>query len=324
MNIDYDKLRFFCNTKQKHLVRQLPVTPIRKNGRVCWFLDRGSSVLGVAHLDHVQPLSAMTSGEVQIPSGLLWFNPRLDDRLGAFTLMETLPALGIEIDVLLTTDEESGASTADVFRPTKKYNWIVGFDRKGEDVVLYRYQENDMWLSKQQASEPWVDALEKAGFKIGFGTNSDITNMESLGCKAANIGIGYHNEHQLLSFFSIREYRMQMDKYKAFHDANAAIHYPHAPAPVKTFSDYSSKYDYYSNRIAGVDREPIGHRKNWNQDRLPVISPEIRCELCFNSAPDGHCIMCGHNNTPKPSVKLLHKNSQSRWYRQGKRSQLPF
>ena len=41
----------------------------------------------------------------------------LDDRLGAYIILDLLPKLGINVDVLLTVGEEQGRSTANFFAP---------------------------------------------------------------------------------------------------------------------------------------------------------------------------------------------------------------
>ncbi|MCP6726064.1 hypothetical protein NL526_28810, partial [Klebsiella pneumoniae] len=66
-----------------------------------------------------------------------------DDRLGLYYIMEILPSLGINVDVLLTTDEEIGQSSASEFKKAegKQYNWMFMFDRHGYgNVVMYQYE----------------------------------------------------------------------------------------------------------------------------------------------------------------------------------------
>lgn len=154
------------------------------------FKDNHSPVLFVAHLDtYVQANHFHVN---RINGGQLIMAAQLDDRLGVHIGLDVLPRLGVNVDVLLTTNEERGASTAQYFKPPKQYNWIVQFDRMRDDVVLYGY---DRWGEENR----WRKALEKGGFKVGTGSSSDISKMESLGCKAVNIGCGYDNYHSVFA-----------------------------------------------------------------------------------------------------------------------------
>jgi hypothetical protein len=110
-----------------------------ERGERCYFYkDNGSNTLAVAHLDTVQKRGWCEL--TQLSHDTLVFSPKLDDRLGAYVILELLPKLGINVDVLLTTDEESSNSTAMEFKTQKQYNWMVEFDRAGRDAVLYQYQ----------------------------------------------------------------------------------------------------------------------------------------------------------------------------------------
>ena len=90
------------------------VAPIG-DGRANIVIDRGESVLGVAHLDHVQQAKHFRVEPRE--EDLVVYNPRLDNRLGVYLLLDLLPELGLGFDVLLTMDEEIGESTASKFAP---------------------------------------------------------------------------------------------------------------------------------------------------------------------------------------------------------------
>lgn len=143
------------------------------------FIDRGSSVLGVAHVDFV-------GDEHRKPrwDGSTITSNRLDDRLGVWLMLNYLPSIGINFDLLLTTDEEIGQSTAEHFQPQKQYNWMFQFDRRGDDVVMYDYE-----------SDECVELLIDYSFEVGRGSFSDICMLGGLGCRGFNFGTGYHNEH---------------------------------------------------------------------------------------------------------------------------------
>ena len=103
-------------------------------------IDRGSKILGVAHLDYVMKDSP------QWEDGTIW-TAQLDDRLGVFNLLYLLPRLGMpKYDILLTDSEESGQSTARYFAPPKgrTYNWVFEMDRQGENPVCYQYEDAEL------------------------------------------------------------------------------------------------------------------------------------------------------------------------------------
>ena len=82
------------------------------------YLSRGPKVLAVAHLDtRVQKLWPF-----HIEYDNLIVHPGLDDRLGAWVIMDVLPQKGIEVDVLLTSGEESAQSSAALFKNADQYN----------------------------------------------------------------------------------------------------------------------------------------------------------------------------------------------------------
>lgn len=149
------------------------------DGQFYLFQDNGANVLAVAHLDTVLPDAA----DCQRHRDRVW-SVALDDRLGAYIILEVLPALGIECDILLTIGEETSQSTAEHFNPHKAYNWVVEFDRAGTDVVTYQYQ-----------TAAWHEALTMAGFKIGKGCYSDIAELYTLGIACVNIGCGHKDSH---------------------------------------------------------------------------------------------------------------------------------
>ena len=88
--------------------------------------DHGAKVLGVAHLDTVMNRTPRLRDSVVIA-------PQLDDRLGVFCLLNLLPSMGITVDVLLTTGEERGRTTAANFYGS--YNWIV--ELTGRERTLF-------------------------------------------------------------------------------------------------------------------------------------------------------------------------------------------
>jgi len=181
------------------------------------YLDRGADILAVAHCDTVN--DAFHFERVNLGGDDLIFSPKLDDRLGVFTILEVLPALGINVDVLLTDDEEMMQSTAALFETKKKYNWIVEFDRRGDDVVAYDYEDKD-----------WCAAL-RGYFTVGMGSLSDICYLAHIGCKAVNVGVGYHEEHSRYAYMNIAEYHEQLFKFRKFYNMYHRCYFAHIPEP---------------------------------------------------------------------------------------------
>ncbi len=85
-----------------------------------FYKDNGSNVLAVAHLDTVADADERKCRFVVTEGGgTVVFSRALDDRLGAYIILELLPLLGLKYDILLTVGEESGLSTAAHFEPSR-------------------------------------------------------------------------------------------------------------------------------------------------------------------------------------------------------------
>ena len=191
--------------------------------RFYWYQDNGSDVLAVAHLDHVQDDG--TCQVIDTAAGPLAVSGALDDRLGAYVILELLPALGIRCDILLTTDEEIGRSTAHEFAEDftggsggKQYHWIIQFDRGGTDVVMYQYETGE-----------YAAMVEEAGARVGIGSYSDIADLEALGCAAYNWGVGYEDYHSPRAHAWLNDTFRMVARFEQFYEANASTFLPHEP-----------------------------------------------------------------------------------------------
>lgn len=176
------------------------------------YLDGGHDTLAVCHLDTVCAPSF-----IRMENGLIK-SPAVDNRLGAYIIMELLAEKGIRADILLTTDEEKGCSSARWFDTCgdKAYNWIFSFDRKGEDAALYQYIGIDAWR----------DALAASGFEIAHGTSSDIAYLDHLGRAGVNVGIGYCDMfHSTDAYADIDVAVRQLNRFAEFWRRNHAIRY---------------------------------------------------------------------------------------------------
>lgn len=180
------------------------------------YRDNGSSVLAVAHLDTVSPHSGRACHYVDTESGPVVFSRALDDRLGAYVLLDLLPRLDVNVDVLLTVGEESGQSTAAYFDPPKAYDWVIEFDRGGTDVVMYQFEDDDT-----------CDLVRECGARVGEGIFSDIAYLEHLGVKAFNWGVGYQDYHSERSHAFLEDTFRMVGYFLDFHALNVDTRMPH-------------------------------------------------------------------------------------------------
>lgn len=205
---------------------RIELRPDKDHERFYHFADNGSKILAVAHLDHVQ--SDGTCQVVKTAAGMLALSGALDDRLGAYVILELLPKLGITCDWLLTTDEEIGASTASDFPfdangdliTDKEYNWIIEFDRGGTDVVMYDFETDEL-----------TKLVEASGARVGVGSFSDICCLEHLGCAAFNWGVGYEDYHGPRSHAWLEDTFRMVARFLKFHKANADKFLEYEPTP---------------------------------------------------------------------------------------------
>lgn len=213
MRFNTERLRKICQMKEYEFKKYGKVT-LTKDGPYI-FIGRGSNVLGVAHLDTVGSNRKVRFFEsTKFGPGIQC--QQLDDRLGAFVLLELLPQMGVNCDVLLTVGEESGLSTGAHFKPTKDYNWMFQFDRSGTDVVMYDYEDNEL-----------IQRVVDAGFVAGWGTFSDISMMEHMGIKAINVGVGYHMAHTAQCFAYLKDTASMVETFKEFYELNKDEHMEH-------------------------------------------------------------------------------------------------
>lgn len=179
-----------------------------------FYRDTGAPILAVAHLDHVQDDG--TCSVIETADGPLALSGALDDRLGAYVILELLPRLGMNVDWLLTTNEEMGASTAEEFDIDKRYNWMIEFDRGGTDVVMYQYETGE-----------YAKLVEDTGARVGVGSYSDIADLDHLGCAGFNWGVGYYDYHSKRSHAWLDDTFKMVSRFMRFYAANASTLLPH-------------------------------------------------------------------------------------------------
>jgi len=258
LKIDFEQLRKRCSMSIADFAAEPGFERVETVDGVFYFKGTGAKVLAVAHLDTVCTTNTFSvtqrEGETRV------YSPVLDDRLGVYIILDLLPLLGIDCDVLLTEGEESGRSTAAHFNVDgAPYNWIFEFDRKGDDVVVYQYE-----------SDAWIEALMAAGAYVGDGIFSDISAMDHLKTCAVNIGCGYHNYHSPKAYAIVEQTLAQVEMFQRFYAANIDIRFEYTEK-VRT---YGFNLDLDWDLLDSYCPEP-----EWltNLDRMP-------CEGCNNVA----------------------------------------
>lgn len=245
MRFNLDKLKKILNADTNELLTT-PENFWKFNfikGNRYLYVDRGAKLLAVAHLDTVADIqwkkkqygetSKVSIEEVGVDDTLIT-SIALDDRLGVFFLMDVLPYLGLEYDILLTTDEEIGKSTAGNFITKKKYNWMFEFDRRSYGTaVLYQFDTKDV-----------KDALNALDYKIEQGSFSDIAYLDDLGCVGINFGTGYVNEHT--SYCSTRTSWMNVaiNMFVDFYSAYKNTHFIYDAPAYSAYGRYGYGDDY--------------------------------------------------------------------------------
>ena len=230
----WDGLKEVCKASEQELLEDArhsgyAVHTVNKD-RYYAFKDNGSNILAVAHMDTVRPNWQNFKFDKK---ERMVVSPALDDRLGVFILTKILPVFGVLPDILLTTDEEIGRSTAEEFAPSKEYNWIFSFDRSGDDVVMYDYETIELW-----------DMLEDNGFTPAWGSFSDICYLEHLGVSGFNFGTGYYNEHTKKCFAMLDIVSMMVAKFIEFYNRFKDDKFEYIPTPWSGFRGLG-KYDEY-------------------------------------------------------------------------------
>lgn len=278
------------------------------------YANYGRKILAVAHLDVVPNLKPVF--EVAPMKGkekekdYIW-TPYGDDRAGAYAILYHLQELGMRYDILLTTGEESGKSSAKLFHTDKKYNWMFSFDRHGDDVVMYSYEG-----SKLGENGFFDKLLALFDMKIGIGSYSDIEALQGLKCIGFNVGTGYHQEHSQNSYVDIEMFEAQASKFYKFYLAFKDIHM-HYESKVKVYKAWTSskpawsRYDAYEGAddyydesdsviitpkadkgATGAAYPPVNDRIRWDEWRSRPWS----CDCPSNEvhAPNVQkCAICG-------------------------------
>ena len=234
MKLNVRRITKFCNKPIGYFTRFGNVLSTNNNGLLV-YQDNGASILGVAHLDTVcKPLKARVLSPDIVQS------LAMDDRLGAYILLDVLKRQGLRFDVLLTDREESAQTTAQYFNPQKSYNWIFEFDRAGDDVVLYNYDDKDT-----------REILTTFDFNVGLGSFSDISWLEHLGVKAFNFGTCYYRAHTQGCYADLVQLKSQVQKFINFYNCYKDIKLPHVPLEYDDYIVYDDYTDDFWDNYQG-------------------------------------------------------------------------
>lgn len=271
MKINYSTLKSVCLSPIKAF-KGLGDVVETQDGIYIYKITPKAKILGVAHLDTVLDLKHFN--KMEIKGDDIVFNAQLDDRLGVYTMLDILPSLGIEFDLLLTEGEESGLSTAAHFETSKDYNWMFSFDRHGEDVVMYQYDDKHI-----------RDLLIHSGLKPGIGSFSDIAFLDHLQIKGFNIGVGYEGEHSKMCYANMSILKRQVKRFLQFYKNNKDTKLAHIPTPKKyppsirynweDWGEYDNLYCYLCNATKGIHE---------------IDADIYLCDGCFNDAEQ--CQQC--------------------------------
>jgi hypothetical protein len=203
-------------------------------GRPYYFEDNGSNVLFVAHLDSVQNYNGARIEVDPKNNNTKLYCDTLDNRLGVYLALFHFKQMGLKYDILLTLDEEKGASTAGLFSPGKEYNWMFSFD-KGARNYYSKFSVNDMehFDNPPVATYSYGDTdthrlLRKYEFSPERGSYSDICSLKHLGCKGFNFYAGFRDYHQKGAYVNLMELSSSISKFKEFYEDNKDLRFPHA------------------------------------------------------------------------------------------------
>lgn len=230
-NRDVKGIAQYCAASKETILAECDWQIVDENGGYLGFLKRpGAKILAVAHLDYV------SSGVVHGVNDEIVVSSALDDRLGVYIALHMLQRYGIVADVLLTDNEECGATTIRSlsYDTLAKYNWIIELDRRGTDAVIYGYHEMKKHL------EPY--------FKVGYGLYSDISEIEDV-CPvgAFNMGIGYQWQHTENCHVYIDDIHKQLKRLQKFYKLykSRRIEHEHSAVSYNHVEWTDTKDDYY-------------------------------------------------------------------------------
>lgn len=261
VKMNYKKLRFHCLAPIAYYHTLGQYVPVRKNAGYT-FIDRGANVLAIAHLDMV----VRNPGFWRTQNGDVVWSGALDDRLGVYTILETLKDL--PVDILLTEDEEFAMSTGEDFKAPHQYNWMFEFDRSGQHPVGYMYKTPEL-----------QEVLRGYGLSLGHGSYTDISSMQELRCTGINFGTAYYNAHSPDCHVIVEEWKWSVRKFLEFFMDYKDVYLKHEPvASAKEIGRCYIQSLYKQDDLFDWRDGPY----TWKDDLLTSKSPIISqvCPIC--------------------------------------------
>lgn len=296
--IDIERLKTTCLLDVHSFVKMAEESKWEVGGNFNKYLylrTGKSKVLGVAHLD----VSANLPNEFdmapingQDETKLYAWTARGDDRAGVYVLMYYLYKYGVQYDILLTTGEETGQTSARQFKTDVPYNWIFEFDRRGDDVVMYEYER-----SKLGKGEFFNKLLSLYGFKLGTGSFSDVGALTFLDIIGFNFGVGYEQEHTKDSYIDLEVMKSQVVKFVRFYKSFVDIKLPYEREYTYSYQTPSTKGVIIRTQqpptVSGDSKPPNGDSKvDWRYWRRRGWA----CKCAYNNlrgAKEQRCNKCG-------------------------------
>lgn len=203
------------------------------------FHDNGADVLFVAHLDTVQDgvpkITKVNEKTREI------FHPCLDNRLGLLAIRALIPHfIKGPYDVLLTTGEESGKSTAREFARDHKeimgrYKVAISFDRGFETPALY----------SSLRDKKWREAIAALGFKPESGSFSDTTILADAGMRIVNLPCGMRDYHGKKAYAKLAELEHSLSKLQEIVDVARTLEPDTREAEPPGWGGYSGGYQTF-------------------------------------------------------------------------------
>lgn len=232
--MDLELLEKFC--KMGHDEFRDPIGISYTGDGVLSLIDNNADILGVAYIGEEYPEEVFFSKNKKV--GQVW-SPVLRQRLGAHILINELPALGVEADILIVSDNSLGSSNADVFFGATEYNWMFSFDLPKTGVALYEY-ENDHLVAE----------LQSRGFVVRDDPEyAAIEDLWFMGVAGFNFGNGILGEGKFANLL-IRLAEKQMHRFVRFYRALAGQMFEYDPADqfdnevLATNTDDGDIYDF--------------------------------------------------------------------------------
>lgn len=284
--INLERLEYFCELEEWEFYKFVDEVIETPHG-VMMIKNRGNPILGVGHLDTVQ------QERVFKHEGNKFFAPQLDDRLGVYLLLEVLPSMGFDFDLLLTDSEEVGQSTAQYYQyytnAAKSYNWMLEIDRFGaSDAALYQYYNKYL-----------ADLIRTVDLSPSNGSNTDIAYLDGIGISGVNFSCAYQQNHSMNAYVDLVKLDGIIPKIIDFIVKYQHTRIPFKPDPIPVTTSYS----YYSSRIVSNYNDGKEKSKyNSYYSNYDVHDISTGCSVCDSDNCTGldDCVICGgkfHNST---------------------------